>query len=294
MIARLGAAGSWSIAEPRGPSRAPNEGLRGGLRVHDPVNPALTCGSDLSLPAASTGRGRQRCAATSSRRTVGSTQSSTRVSIRSPAASGAAGTRPGRTAPRPSDQRSCSPKRRGRRMELTRIATRTPVHRASIARGDVQEPLAHRLGGRRPELGDRLGVVVEREPRVGVPEEGLRGLHGLLALAFAASGVGKVFAPRKVASFKHGAWAQDWSPRALRSIGGLEVLGTAGLILPAVLDVAPRVGTSGCHRAGGGHGWCDHRACSSTRARQRHRDRGVVLAGSVRGVERFGPHSFGG
>jgi hypothetical protein len=46
-------------------------------------------------------------------------------------------------------------------MELTRIATRTPVHRASIARGDVQEPLAHRLGGRRTELGDRLGVVVE-------------------------------------------------------------------------------------------------------------------------------------
>jgi hypothetical protein len=33
------------------------------------------------------------------------------------------------------------------------------------------------FGGRHPERGDRLGVVVEREPGVGVPEEGLRGLH---------------------------------------------------------------------------------------------------------------------
>jgi hypothetical protein len=61
----------------------------------------------------------------------------------------------------------------------------------------------------------------------------------LLAVAFGASGVGKVVAPKKVASFKHGAWAEDWSSNALRKIGALELLAAVGLILPAVLDIAP-------------------------------------------------------
>ncbi|WP_238010391.1 DoxX family protein [Dactylosporangium sp. AC04546] len=34
-------------------------------------------------------------------------------------------------------------------------------------------------------------------------------------------------------------WVLDFSPGALRAIGTLEILAAAGLILPAVLDVAP-------------------------------------------------------
>ena len=34
-------------------------------------------------------------------------------------------------------------------------------------------------------------------------------------------------------------WVLDFSPGALRAIGTLELLAAAGLILPAVLDIAP-------------------------------------------------------
>ncbi len=34
-------------------------------------------------------------------------------------------------------------------------------------------------------------------------------------------------------------WVMDFSPAALRAIGTLELLAAAGLILPAVLDIAP-------------------------------------------------------
>ncbi|GAB3985915.1 DoxX family protein [Plantactinospora veratri] len=34
-------------------------------------------------------------------------------------------------------------------------------------------------------------------------------------------------------------WVLDFSPGALRAIGAVEILAVAGLILPAVLDVAP-------------------------------------------------------
>ncbi|HEX6335961.1 MAG TPA: DoxX family protein [Jiangellaceae bacterium] len=51
----------------------------------------------------------------------------------------------------------------------------------------------------------------------------------------------KAFVPReKIASVGHSAeWVLDFSPRALRTIAVLEALGAAGLILPAVLDIAP-------------------------------------------------------
>ena len=34
-------------------------------------------------------------------------------------------------------------------------------------------------------------------------------------------------------------WVEDFSPGALRAIAALELLAAAGLILPAVLDIAP-------------------------------------------------------
>jgi hypothetical protein len=63
---------------------------------------------------------------------------------------------------------------------------------------------------------------------------------GLLATVLLVS-TAKIFVPReKMASVGAAAeWVLDFSPGALRAIGILEILAVAGLILPAVLDIAP-------------------------------------------------------
>ncbi|MFI7488773.1 DoxX family protein [Micromonospora echinaurantiaca] len=64
---------------------------------------------------------------------------------------------------------------------------------------------------------------------------------GLLAAVLLVS-TSKMFVPReKIAAMGgHAAeWVMDFSPGALRAIGALELLAVAGLILPAVLDIAP-------------------------------------------------------
>jgi len=63
---------------------------------------------------------------------------------------------------------------------------------------------------------------------------------GVLAAVLLVS-TSKMFVPReKIASLGHaGEWVMDFSPTALRVIGSLEILTAAGLILPAVLDIAP-------------------------------------------------------
>ena len=64
---------------------------------------------------------------------------------------------------------------------------------------------------------------------------------GLLAVAYLASGGGKLILPkRKIADFGASArWVEDFSPGSVKAIGALEVLGAVGLILPAALDIAP-------------------------------------------------------
>lgn len=63
---------------------------------------------------------------------------------------------------------------------------------------------------------------------------------GLLAAILLIS-TAKMFVPReKMASMGAASeWVLDFSPGALRVIGTLEILAAAGLILPAVLDIAP-------------------------------------------------------
>jgi len=63
---------------------------------------------------------------------------------------------------------------------------------------------------------------------------------GLLAAVLLVS-TAKIFVPReKMATLGHAAeWVMDFSPGALRVIGTLEILAAAGLILPAILDIAP-------------------------------------------------------
>lgn len=63
---------------------------------------------------------------------------------------------------------------------------------------------------------------------------------GLLATVLLIS-TSKIFVPReKIAATGAAAeWVLDFSPGALRAIGILEILAVAGLILPAVLNIAP-------------------------------------------------------
>lgn len=63
---------------------------------------------------------------------------------------------------------------------------------------------------------------------------------GLLATVLLVS-TAKMFVPReKIAAVGSAAeWVLDFSPGALRAIGALEMLAAAGLILPAVLNIAP-------------------------------------------------------
>ncbi len=60
----------------------------------------------------------------------------------------------------------------------------------------------------------------------------------LLAVAFLGSGLMKLTQPKeKIATSM--AWAADFSPRAIKLIGLVEVLGALGLVLPAVTGIAP-------------------------------------------------------
>ncbi len=65
-------------------------------------------------------------------------------------------------------------------------------------------------------------------------------IAGLLAVAFLAGGTIKLILPKhKLAAARGGAWAEDFSAGTVKAIGALEVLAAVGLILPAVLDIAP-------------------------------------------------------
>jgi uncharacterized membrane protein YphA (DoxX/SURF4 family) len=61
----------------------------------------------------------------------------------------------------------------------------------------------------------------------------------VLAVAFAGSGVMKLAVPKDKLVTSGQGWAQDVSPTNIRLIGLVEVLGAAGLILPAVTHIAP-------------------------------------------------------
>ena len=62
----------------------------------------------------------------------------------------------------------------------------------------------------------------------------------LLALVFLVSSAKLVVPKEKMAAMGAASrWVEDFSPGALKAIGAMELLAAAGLILPAVLDIAP-------------------------------------------------------
>ncbi|MFJ7248877.1 DoxX family protein [Kitasatospora sp. NPDC098652] len=63
----------------------------------------------------------------------------------------------------------------------------------------------------------------------------------LLAAAYLLGGAFKVLVPKEriAAAGRSGRWVEDFSAAGVRAIGALEVLAALGLVLPALLHVAP-------------------------------------------------------
>lgn len=64
-------------------------------------------------------------------------------------------------------------------------------------------------------------------------------IAGLLATAFAFAGLTKVAQSKEKVVSSGQAGVEDFSPGTIKLIGALEVLAAIGLVLPALLDVAP-------------------------------------------------------
>ncbi|WP_203826440.1 DoxX family protein [Actinoplanes palleronii] len=64
-------------------------------------------------------------------------------------------------------------------------------------------------------------------------------IAGLLAAAFLAAGAMKALQPKEKLVASGMGWAADLSDVQVKLIGVVEVLGAIGLILPALLDIAP-------------------------------------------------------
>ena len=65
-------------------------------------------------------------------------------------------------------------------------------------------------------------------------------IAGLLAAVFLFAGANKLFIPQeKLAKAPGGGWILDFSAGFVKALGAVEILGAVGLILPALLDIAP-------------------------------------------------------
>lgn len=63
---------------------------------------------------------------------------------------------------------------------------------------------------------------------------------GLLAVVALAGGISKTFVPKEKLAAAHGwGWTEDVSVGFVKTLGILELLAALGLILPAVVDIAP-------------------------------------------------------
>jgi uncharacterized membrane protein YphA (DoxX/SURF4 family) len=65
-------------------------------------------------------------------------------------------------------------------------------------------------------------------------------MAGLLAAVFLVAGSSKLFIPReRLAKAPGGGWVMDFGARFIKALGAVEILGAVGLIVPALLDIAP-------------------------------------------------------
>ncbi len=62
---------------------------------------------------------------------------------------------------------------------------------------------------------------------------------GVLAAVFLLAGLRKLATPRETLASTGMGWAESWPDAGTRLLGAVEVLGAVGLVLPALVDVAP-------------------------------------------------------
>jgi hypothetical protein len=62
----------------------------------------------------------------------------------------------------------------------------------------------------------------------------------LLAVVLLVAGISKLTIPKEtLVAFPGGGWARSFSPNAIKGLGMLDILGSAGLVLPAAFGIAP-------------------------------------------------------
>ena len=65
-------------------------------------------------------------------------------------------------------------------------------------------------------------------------------IAGLMSAVFLLAGANKLLIPQeKLAKAPGGGWVLDFSAGFVKALGAVEILGAVGLILPALLDIAP-------------------------------------------------------
>ncbi|BCJ76093.1 hypothetical protein CS0771_56370 [Catellatospora sp. IY07-71] len=64
-------------------------------------------------------------------------------------------------------------------------------------------------------------------------------IAGLLAIAFLGAGVMKLSKPKDQLIASGMGWAENYSAGAVKAVGAVELLAAVGLVLPALLDIAP-------------------------------------------------------
>jgi uncharacterized membrane protein YphA (DoxX/SURF4 family) len=64
-------------------------------------------------------------------------------------------------------------------------------------------------------------------------------IASLLAVVFLGAGLMKIGRPKQKLATSGMGWSEDFSPGAIKTMGVLQVAAAAGLILPAVSDIAP-------------------------------------------------------
>ncbi len=95
-------------------------------------------------------------------------------------------------------------------------------------------------------------------------------IAGFLATGFLIASSTKLFIPReKLAQAPGGGWVLDFSAAFVKALGAVEFLGAAGLILPALLHIAPATGAAGRDRFGNNHGGSGDRELSPSRSHAR-------------------------
>jgi uncharacterized membrane protein len=117
---------------------------------------------------------------------------------------------------------------------------------------------------------------------------------GLLAAAFLASGVQKLAQPRQKLVASGMGWAEDLTVGTIKGIGALEILAAVGLILPAVLGIAPVLVPLAAV------GLVLLMVCAFVIHLRRHEAHGMVVTVALLALAalvawgRFGPHPFTG